>query len=320
MRRVVLIAAAISLISGTTLAGCATLDPHSVAASNQVPGHAKVEPVSIVYDPKLPKYLVAVEPFQMNAQEQIIQADSTGSQRGISGQCSSTISNKTVGHGVSSQLITALTNAGNLSVVEMKAVRRNRDGTYRTRIGKGEKGPYIIRETVAEFSENVASSEKSRGASLGWAGTVAGIAGAVTGNRGLLWSGAGVAAANPTFASKEAARTGMIAFDTQVLNGRTGRIVTAFSVAGTVTAKPASNGGSLFGIGGSHTDVAQSAMGQAMRVAMNDAVAKTFDARKGSVVDLFKVKRAGGDATHFCRLFCLWGALKAQDRPPWRSP
>lgn len=282
MKRVVLIAAAVSLVSGTTLTGCATLDPNSVAASNQVPGHAKVEPVSIAFDPKLPKFLVAVEPFQMNSEEQIIQADSTGSRRCINGQCSSTISNKTVGHGVSSQLITALTNVGNLSVVEMKAVRRNRDGTYSTRIGKGEKGPYIIRGTVTEFSENVASSEKSRGASLGWVGAVAGIAGAVTGNRGLFWSGAGVAAANPTFASKEAARTGMIAFDIQVLNGRTGRIVKAFSVAGTFTAKSASNGGSLFGIGGSHTEFAQSAMGQAMRVAMNDAVTKTFDVLKGA--------------------------------------
>jgi curli biogenesis system outer membrane secretion channel CsgG len=74
----------------------------------------------------------------------------------------------------------------------------------------------------------------------------------------------------------------MIAFDIQVLNGRTGRIVKAFSVAGTFTAKSASNGGSLFGIGGSHTEFAQSAMGQAMRVAMNDAVTKTFDVLKGA--------------------------------------
>lgn len=282
MRKVNVRVLAASFLLAASLTGCATLDKSSVAASNQLPGHAQVDPVAIAYDPKLPKYVVAVEPFRMNAEEQVIEAESTGSRRCIGGQCSSSITNKTVGHGVSSQLVTALTNAGNLAVVDMKAVKRNKNGTYVARIGKGERGPFIIRGTVTEFSENVESSVKNRGGSLGWAGLIAGVAGGVTGNRALLWSGAGVAAANPTFKSQEASRTGMIAFDIQVINGRTGRIVKAFNVAGTFTAKSATNGASLFGIGGSKTEFAQSAMGQAMRVAMNDAVVKTLDSLKGA--------------------------------------
>ncbi len=262
--------------------GCATLDKSSVAASNNVPGHNQVEAISVPYDPKLPKFVVAVEPFRMDDSEQVIEASSTGSKRCIGGECTTTITNKTVGHGVSAQLVTALTNAGNLSVVDMAAVKKQKGGLYSTRIGKGEKGPYIIRGVVTEFTENAQSSERNNGASLGWAGTVAGIAGAVTGNRGLFWAGAGVSAANPSFASQKREKTGMIAFDVQVVNGKNGRIVKSFNVVGTFTAQSATNGVSLFGIGTSKTEFAQSVLGQAMRVAMNDAVQKTVDALKGA--------------------------------------
>jgi len=275
---------AVTLMCAVTVmaTGCASLDKSSVAASNNIPGHNRVEAISVPYDPKLPKFVVAVEPFRMDDSEQVIEASSTGSKRCIGGECTTTITNKTVGHGVSAQLVTALTNAGNLSVVDMAGVKKLKGGLYSTRIGKGEKGPYIVRGVVTEFTENAESSQTTRGASLGWAGVVAGVAGAVTGNRGLFWAGTGVAAANPTIVAQEAKKTGMIAFDVQVLNGKTGRIIKSFNVVGTFTAKSATNGASLFGIGGSKTEFAQSVLGQAMRVAMNDAVQKTVDALKSS--------------------------------------
>ncbi len=282
MRKVHVGILAAFFLTAASLTGCVSLDKNSVAASNQIPGHAQVEPIAIAYDPKLPKYVVVVEPFLTNTQGQVIEIESTGRRRCAGAECSSTITNKSVAQGVSSQLITALTNAGNLSVVDLKAVKRNKNGTYQARIAKGERGPFIIRGAVTEFSENVASSNDSTGVSLGWTGLIAGIAGAYTGNNGLFWAGTGVAAANPTFEAELASRTGMIAFDVQVVNGKTGRIIRAFNVAGTFTAKSATNGASLFGIGGSKTEFVQSAMGQAVRVAMNDAVLKTFESLKGA--------------------------------------
>ncbi len=74
--------------------------------------------------------MVAVEPFRMDDSEQVIEASSTGSKRCIGGECTTTITDKIVGHGVSAQLVTALTNAGNLSVVDMAAVKKQKGGIF----------------------------------------------------------------------------------------------------------------------------------------------------------------------------------------------
>lgn len=270
------------------LSGCATLNRSSVVASNELPEGSKVEVVQIPRDPSLPKFLVVVEPFNMDSNATVVESASEGSGHCTIGNCKasyayenrSSTTVKTVGHGVSSQLTTALTNAGNIQVLDTAAAKKNRDGTYTAKLGKGEKGPYIIRGTVTEFTEDADTSGESSGGSLGWLGAVGGIAGAVTGNRGLLWTGAGLAAANPTLKAEEKSRIGMIAFDVQIVDGKTGRIVKGFNVAGTFTSKSASNGFSLFGIGNKKHEFAQSVLGQAMRVAMNDAVKKTFETLK----------------------------------------
>lgn len=280
--RITKFAATLLLSSTILVSGCATLDKTSVQASNELPVGSQVEEVSIPYDPSFPKYAVAVEPFGWNMTEDVVEASSDGSKRCIRGHCEAKVAERTIGTGVSAQLTTALTNAGNLAVLDIAQVKKGRDGTYTAKLHKGEKGPFVIRGQVTEFGENVEGSDEHTGVHLGWLGVVAGVAGAVSGERALGWAGAGVAAANPSFDAEEHSRTGMIAFDLQVVNGKTGRIIKAFKVVGTFTAKSAANGVSLFGIGHAKREFAQSVLGQAMRVAMNDAVKKTFDSLKGA--------------------------------------
>ena len=77
--------------------------------------------------------------------------------------------------------------------------------------------------------------------------------------RALGEGGAGLAAANPTYNNTEAEREGMVGIDFRIVDGKTGRVVTAFKSTGTFKAASASTGISLFGIGGTDTKFAQSA-------------------------------------------------------------
>ena len=104
------------------------------------------------------------------------------------------------------------------------------------------------------------------------------IAGAVADKPGLMWSGAGLAAANPSYQDSQAERKGMVAFDVQITEKNTGRTISSYEAAGTFKAQSAVSGLSLFGIGNRKAQFASSAIGQALRIAMNDAVQKTVDA------------------------------------------
>jgi curli biogenesis system outer membrane secretion channel CsgG len=73
-------------------------------------------------------------------------------------------------------------------------------------------------------------------------------------------------------------RSGMVGMDLQLVDGRSGRIVRGYNCAGTFKTVSATSGLSVFGIGGGDSAFAASALGQATRAAMNDALRQTSDA------------------------------------------
>lgn len=234
-----------------TMTGCSLNNKMDVKAEAGRTESAQVEMVSIPYNPSKPRSVLIIEPFEAS---QSVVTFSNGP--------SGTVP---VGDQMAAQLTTALSKVGNFILYDEKYAKK-------IRLKKGEKGPYVVRATLTEFNEVAEAEAESSRVSLGMLGAVAGIAGAVTGTRGLMWTGAGVAAANPSYHESEASRKGVVAFDVKIIEKNTGRIIGSFDASGTFKAQSATNGISLFGIGNAKAKFASSAIGQALRVAMNEAV------------------------------------------------
>ncbi len=266
---------ALVFFSCLLLSGCYQINESGLLATSQTPTVAAVPELSIPYAPDLPRVVVAVEPFAINSRS-TLETNVTGYNRCIDGNCAVTTVARTLGDDVSAELITALLRVGNISVLDLKGLQTDRHGYYSASVGKNEVGPFLIRGTLSEMAEEIKASDEDHGVSLGWVGLVAGIAGAVAGKPGLGWSGAGVAAANPTFESELHRREGMVAFDVQIVDLRSKRIIGSNRIVGTYASESAKSGFSLFGISKNKQEFAQSVLGQAMRAAMNDAVGKIW--------------------------------------------
>ncbi|NIA12631.1 MAG: hypothetical protein GWP08_01030 [Nitrospiraceae bacterium] len=267
MRRIALAApvALLMIVCAVVGAGCATatVDRTQAQAQEGAPTAAEVPVLTIPYDPNLPRFVVAVDTLDYSASGQISGGGAP-------------IQNADIGKGLSAQLITSLTKAGNISVVDWAGVTNKGDGTYTAKMQDGEVGLFILKGTVTEFNETADLSAKKRGGSLGRAGLLVGIAGAISGDRATTYTGAGIAAANPTMERGEMKRSGMVGMDLRLLDGRTGRVLGSYVCKGTFTTMSSSSGVSLFGIGGTNTEFAASALGQATRAAMNEALRQTF--------------------------------------------
>ena len=181
MRKIVMAACAL------WLAACApaTVNKQGVRATDKAPESAQVDIVQIPYNPNRPYYVVTVEPFQ-------IAADGSGSApppvpgetrygfgswgwgllptgpqaqtynpggQGMSGN---------IGPAVAAQLTTALSNAGNIRIIDWDFFQQN-GGNPSKLVNKkaGEVGPFIVRGVVTEFSEIAEASGESTGGSLG---------------------------------------------------------------------------------------------------------------------------------------------------------
>ena len=246
--------AGILLFSALHSTGCSTRRLHVNAESGR-PASAMVrDQVSLPLDRNKPRIILAVEPFS--------------SLQGFTTFASNQISAIPVADQLAAQLTTALSKVGNFQLYDYRRLP-----TTKTKIG--ERGPYVLRAVVTEFNENTESDSGSWGIALGAVGLAAGMAGTVLGKPGLMWSGLGVAGASPAIDSRTETTTGMVAFDLQIIEHRTGKIVASFDAAGTFTSESSSSSGRIFGIGGSDSQSASSAVGQALRAAMNDAVSKT---------------------------------------------
>jgi curli biogenesis system outer membrane secretion channel CsgG len=276
-----------TMIAG--LAACTTtVDKASVQATAGAPVATQVDVLKIPYDPALPKYIVTVEPITMGAEGSpgAPAPTAAGGNYGwgpwglgqwgtqpipkLYSPPAAGISDR-VGNGIAAQLVSGLTNAGNIVVVDYGHYLANRHNPS-SLCGSGELGPFVLKGTVTEFTEVAEAGEQSKGASLGWAGTVLGIAGAVAGVPSAGITGAAVSAANPTYQETRMRRTGSVAMDLQIIDPGTGRILGSNVAAGKFTAESATSGMSVFGVGGGESAFAASALGQATRAAVNDAV------------------------------------------------
>lgn len=226
---------AVLIIALVFVSGCASIDKSSLRATPGSPEVTEVEIVRIPHDRSYPTYVVAVEPFIVTPRQ-------------VPGQSVTTVQFRETGERLAAQLVTALSNSGNISVLDSGALRRTPEGTYRTDIRQGETGPFIVRATVTELVEE-AESEGDSGFYI-------------------------------FFDRKKQLKKGMVALDVQVLDGRNGRIIRSFRSTGTFHSASAKNGYGLLFIGHRDNEFAQSALGQAMRVALNDAVQQVTDELK----------------------------------------
>jgi len=269
------------------------IDRESAKASTEVPVTAQVDKVVLEHDPNLPTFVVMVEPFDYAASGQIsgggqgtpLGSDSASGESytqledgSIRTEWSST-SGSNVGNGIAKQLQTALSGWANVAVVEPDAVQKVGDGTYTCKMQPGEIGPFIIRGTITEFSETADMTGQKRGFDSRKLGVATGIIGAITGNRAATATGAGVAILGPEFKNEKMKRTGMLAMDLRVLDGRIARVTPggAFDVRGSFTTVSGATDFSMVGVSAGNAESAASSLGQATRAAMNDALIKTRD-------------------------------------------
>lgn len=283
---------AASLLFSLLAAGCATsLDKSSVQATASTPVPVQVQPISIPYDPSQPRFLLVVDKCEVGVSSsagRAVQERRGGPCWGPFGfgyfcdrpapgayrQVDAGMSDR-VARAISAQLISALTRVGNFAVVDTSRYRSLQDHPEKL-LEKGEVGPFLLRVTVTEFNETAEAVDKRKGVSLGRLGATMGVIGALAGAPGVGLAGGALAAANPTYENTEAKRTGSVGLDIQVVDPRRGRILSSFTAHGTFSSISETSGLSLFGIGGGESAFAASALGQATRAALNDAVQQLY--------------------------------------------
>jgi curli biogenesis system outer membrane secretion channel CsgG len=290
MRRTFVVLAA-ALVGACT----ATVDKQSVRATQTAPESTQVDVVRIPYDPSLPYYVVTVEPFGFAAggggggtappvpgrrygwgpfgwgllpEGPQAQAYNPPPQAPPPG----------MGQAIAAQLVTALSNVGNIRIIDYDYYLQHRDNPASlVKRSEHEVGPFVIRGEVTEFNEVAEATGSSTGGSLGAVGAALGIAGAIAGNTPATATGAAVAVANPTLENTKARRTGSVAMDLKIVSPSNGRLLGSVVANGTFTNESSASGFSLFGIGKASNAFAASALGQANRAAMNSATTQIFD-------------------------------------------
>jgi curli biogenesis system outer membrane secretion channel CsgG len=272
----------------------ATVDKQSVRATAQAPESTQVDVVRVPYDPSLPYYVVAVEPFTFDAA-----SGGGGSVPPTPGRYGwgpfgwgllpegpraqaynppTEGASAQMGTAIANQLVTALGNSGNVRIVDYDYYwqRRSKPSTLVRRSAR-EVGPFLIRGSVTEFNEIAEATGSSTGGSAGAVGAALGVAGAIAGNREAAIAGTALAIANPTYEKTVARRTGSVAMDLKIVDPGNGRIVGTAVANGSFTNESAASGFSLFGVGKASNAFAASALGQANRAAMNSATQQIVD-------------------------------------------
>jgi curli biogenesis system outer membrane secretion channel CsgG len=179
-----------------------------------------------------------------------------------------------IGRGIASQLRTVLSGSDRLSVLDSKFLAYAPEDIANLVLDKDEIGPIVIRGTITEFNEVSDMTETGSGFNLSVLGTIATVVGAALNKDALIYSGTGIATANPSYTSKEMLRKGSVSIDIEIIDATRGRLIDGCQVSGTFTSKNSAKGVSIFGISQGSSDFAASAIGQATRVAINDAVSK----------------------------------------------
>jgi curli biogenesis system outer membrane secretion channel CsgG len=267
------------LFAAALFSSCATtsVNKASIKANNQTPEAMEVEEINIPYNASLPRFLVSVEPFTVS-NSVTVRANLNGPNLCNNFNCTFSSGIQTVANDMSAQLITALSKAKNFALIDHNAIANKQ----KIKMGNFEQGPFLIKGTLTELSEIAEETDNSSGASFGWLGIITTIAGVVTDKPGLTWGGAGLTGLNPSYKKNDNKRTGMVAFDIQLIDTNSNRIISSDRVLGTFTSASQSKGFSILGISNESKTSAKSAISQATRVALNDAVKKIWNGVKGN--------------------------------------
>ncbi len=282
----------LSLIAVILLGGCATqLDKASVQATSKAPLSTQVQPISIPYNPSEPKFVLIVERTEVGVGSTAgsVQQEQRGSPcwgpwgwgffcdqpaPGGHRQVGTGMSDR-VAKAIEAQFISALSRVGNVVIIDAGRYRRFQNHPEAL-LESGEVGPFLLRVTITEFNETAEAVDRRQGISLGRLGATMGVIGALAGARGVGLAGGALAAANPTYENREAKRTGSVGLDIQLIDSKRGRILSSLTAKGTFSSISKTSGLSVFGIGGGESAFAASALGQATRAALNDAVQKLY--------------------------------------------
>lgn len=275
IRSILIFSLTLSLIACSST----NIDKNSIQASNRRPVSTEVAELKIPYDPNSPRFLVAVEPFRISNNLQV-RTNINGANICRKVNCTYSSGIQRFGNDMSAKLVTALSKAKNFALIDYQAIQNSR----KIHKGRNERGPFIIRGTLTELTETAEASSNSNGASFGWLGIITTIAGVVTDKPGLTWTGAGLTGLNPSYRNNDRKRTGIVAFDIQLVDITSNRIIAAERVTGSFTSVSKSSGFSILGISNKKEEFTQSALAQATRVALNDAVQKIWDGVRGGNV------------------------------------
>lgn len=269
-------------------AGCsATGSNVDVRATAERPQSAQVgESVELTLDSNVPRVAVLIEPFTYAAAN--VRSSDTGYQSpspesivgDVIGGLENNMNNfppsygqEQIGPGLAAQLTTALSKSNRVSILDRRFLA-SAPQDFSKLTDKDEVGPILIRGTVTEFNEVADTSEKSNGLNVGVVGALVTVLGTIIDNQVLVYTGTGMTTANPTITSRESVRKGMVTIDLEIVDAKRGRILEGFQVSGSFISKSSVDGVSIFGISHGSSDFAASAIGQATRVAINDAVSK----------------------------------------------
>jgi hypothetical protein len=150
-----------------------------------------------------------------------------------------------MGEAIAAQLTTALTNAGNLRVIDYDFFQAQ-TGNPAKLVNKsaGEVGPFLIRGTVTEFNEVAEAEGSSTGGAFGGLGAALAIGGAIAGNTPATITGSALALANPGYQNTVARRTGSVAMD-RVVQPNDGRILGSVMANGLFSSESAASASRL---------------------------------------------------------------------------
>jgi len=245
------------LVGGCVENVSARLDRKEGQAKDKRPVSTEVEVASIPADPSLPTYVVVVEPFMMGASG----VTSGEGYRGMPSAGAPVIINPgdQIGSGISAQLISTLSKAGNLKVIDWGIYQRDPDKIING-LQPSERGPFVIKGTVTEFSETADTSAKGESTGPNIPSLFIPYIG------GLVSYGIG------TKAKSEVKHVGMVGLDIQIVDPITGLVMASLTAEGSFTSVSITKSRTQWGGTKSNTESASSAIGQAQRIALNEAV------------------------------------------------
>lgn len=267
-----LLVSALPILCAACVLGCsesesAYVDRTEAQAQASQPVSTEVEAISIPADPDLPTLVLVVEPFVMGASgvtadtgqmNAMMLAYGAGQFVGVGGGGPVINPGAQIGPGVSAQLISALSRMGNVMVIDHASYLANPD-QISANLEAEQIGPFLMKGTVTEFSEKADESGQgqSRGPGMG---------------AYIPYVGPILALADSGKASSQIKRKGMVGFDAQIIDPKTGRIVASFTASGSFVSVSVVRSHTKWGKTETTTEYASSAIGQAQRQALNNAM------------------------------------------------